>query len=111
MNFGSRPRGRSSNFEEALTSAVGKLASVIFQTPVIRGVNSPSISVELRGKYLQQLKELINLRDIGALTENEYEEHRSIIVDQNLMRNYLNIDIDNNTMSCTMFKHLVQGIP
>ena len=82
MNFGSRPRGRSSNFEEALTNAVGKLASVISPTPVTRGINSPSKSVELRGKYLQQLKELVNLRDIGALTENEYEEHRSIIVDQ-----------------------------
>jgi hypothetical protein len=82
MNFGSRPRGRSSNFEEAFTNAVGKLASAISPTPVTRGVNSPSKSVELRGKYLQQLKELVNLREIGALTENEYEEHRSIIVDQ-----------------------------
>ena len=82
LNFGSRPRGRSSNFEEAFTNAVGKLASAISPTPVTRGVNSPSKSVELRGKYLQQLKELVNLCDVGALTEDEYEEHRSIIVDQ-----------------------------
>ena len=82
LNFGSRPRGRSSNFEEAFTNAVGKLASAISLTPVTRCVNSPSKSVELRGKYIQQLKELVNLRDIGALTEDECEEHRSIIVDQ-----------------------------
>ena len=82
LNFGNRPRGRSINIEEAFTNVVGKLASAISPTPVTRGVNSPSKSVELRGKYLQQLKELVNLRDIGALTEDEYEEHRTIIVDQ-----------------------------
>ena len=88
LNFGSRPRGRASYFEDTLTNVVGKLANALSPTPsctttsVTKGMNSPSKSVELRGKYLQQLKELVNLRDIGALTEDEYEEHRSIIVDQ-----------------------------
>jgi hypothetical protein len=39
--------------------------------------------VNLRGKYIQQLKELVDLRDMGALNEEEYEEHRSAVV--NLM--------------------------
>ena len=47
MNFDSRPCDRSSNFEEALTNAVGKLASAIFPTPVTRGVNSPRRSLKV----------------------------------------------------------------
>ena len=45
--------------------------------------NSPTKLVDLRGKYLQQLKEMVHLRDIGALTPAEYEEHRAVV---NLMR-------------------------
>ena len=40
----------------------------------------PTKAVNLRGKYIQQLKELVDLREIGALTVEEYEEHRSAVV-------------------------------
>ena len=85
-----RPRGRSStgNLADALTDVADKIASAL--SPVSAracspsGQYSPSKSVELRGKYMQQLKEMVNLRDIGALTSDEYEEQRSVVV--NLMR-------------------------
>lgn len=48
------------------------------------GTDSPSKSVSLRSKYMEQLRELHSLFDIGALTVAEYEEQRSVIVD--LMR-------------------------
>jgi len=50
----------------------------------IGNYSSPTKSVELRGKYIQQLKEMVNLHDIGALTDEEYEEQRSVVV--SLMR-------------------------
>ena len=45
---------------------------------------SPTKTVELRSKYMQQLSELVKLREIGALTADEYEEQRITIV--NCMR-------------------------
>ena len=84
LNFGNHPRGRSSHLEETLMNVVGKIASALSPAPtsstmpISRGMNSPSKSVELRGKYLQQLKEMVNLRDIGALTEDEYDQSLSI---------------------------------
>ena len=47
---------------------------------------SPSKSAELRGKYIHQLRELVDLRDIGALTGEEFEEQQCAIV--NLTKNY-----------------------
>lgn len=84
--FGSnRPRGRSNRLEETLTDVAGKIATALSPVPNPQNLlSSPIKSAELRGKYIQQLKEIVNLRDLGALTENEYEEHRSIIV--NLMK-------------------------
>ena len=43
--------------------------------------NSPSKNVELRSKYMQQLRELVNLNEIGALTKDEYEHERLTLVD------------------------------
>ena len=40
--------------------------------------------MELRGKCIKQQKDMVNVRDISALTEEEYEEQRSVVV--NLMR-------------------------
>ena len=81
-----RARGRTnagvSNMTEAFTALAGSLAEVI--SPKQANSDSPTKAVNLRGKYIQQLKELVNLHDIGALTEDEYQEHRSAVV--NLMR-------------------------
>ena len=62
MFGGTRSRGRATQLQ---ASPIPDLSS-----------DSPRESAELRGKYLQQLKE----KEIGALTLSEYEEHRSIIV-------------------------------
>ena len=87
-----RPRGRPStgNLADALTDVADKITNAL-SPPTSQPRNlsgnysqSPSKSVELRGKYIQQLKEMVNLRDIGALTAEEYEEQRSVVV--NLMR-------------------------
>ena len=85
-----RPRGRPSpgNLGDALTDVADKIASALSPaaTPTRSpsgSLSSPSKSVELRGKYIQQLKDIVNLRDIGALTDVEYEQ-RSVPV--NLMR-------------------------
>ena len=42
--------------------------------------NSPTKSVTLRGKYMEQLCDLVHLKEIGALTEEEYQEQRVTIV-------------------------------
>ena len=86
-----RPHGRPStgNLADALTDVADRIANA-FSPTASRAHNpsgnfsSPNKSVELRGKYIQQLKEMVNLRDIGALTDEEYEEQRSVVV--NLMR-------------------------
>ena len=71
--------------EETLTDVAGKIATALSPTPNPHtSLSSPIKSAELRGKYIQQLKDMVNLRDLGALTEEEYQEHRSIIV--NLMK-------------------------
>ena len=78
-----RPRGQASSLA-VLTDIAGKLASAV--SPQISSTpnpNFPTRLVDLRGKYLQQLKEIVHLRDIGALTPAEYEEHRAVV---NLMR-------------------------
>ena len=77
--FGSnRPRHRSNRFEETLAGIVNALS------PPSSSGSSPSKAAELRGKYIHQLKELVDLRELGALTESEYQEHRLIVV--NLMK-------------------------
>lgn len=77
-----RSRGRPNRFEETLSDVAGKIATALSPPP--SSGSSPIKSAELRGKYIQQLKEIVNLREIGALTDIEYEEHRLIIV--NLMK-------------------------
>ena len=81
-----RARGKTksgvNNMTEAFTALAGSIAEVI--SPKQASSDSPTKAVNLRGKYIQQLKELVNLRDIGALTDDEYQEHRSAVV--NLMR-------------------------
>ena len=90
--FGSRrPRGRptSGNLSETLTDVADKFASALSPTTSSTcrssgSYSSPSKPAELPGKYMQQLKELVTLHDIDALTDEEYDEQRLVIV--NLMR-------------------------
>lgn len=42
--------------------------------------SSPTKTAQLRSKYMEQLADLVKLRDIGALTPDEYEEERKVIV-------------------------------
>ena len=82
-----RHRGRpsSSNLAVALTDVADKIANALSPaTTPSRVGTSPGKCVELRGKYIQQLKDLVNLREIGALNSEEYEEQRQVLV--NLMR-------------------------
>lgn len=90
-----RPHGNSrssGNLTEAFTVMADKLTTAFtaqprnsaLSSPSSSSYSSPSKSAELRGKYLQQLRELVELRDIGALTEEEYEEQRFGLV--NLMK-------------------------
>ena len=81
-----RPRGKSNRFEETLSDVAGKIATAL--SPHSSSESSPCKSAELRGKYIQQLKEMVNLKELGALTEGEYEEHRLIVV--NLMKKLSN---------------------
>ena len=79
-----RSCGQSNNLAVTLSDLAGKLVNAVSpQTSTNPNPNSPTKLVDLRGKYLQQLKEMVHLRDIGALTPAEYEEHRAVI---NLMR-------------------------
>ena len=78
-----RPRGQSNNLAVTLTDLAGKLVSAV-SPQTSTNPNSPTKLVDLQGKYLQQLKEMVHLHDIGALTPAEYEEHRAVVV--NLMR-------------------------
>ncbi len=42
---------------------------------------SPTKTANLQSKYMEQLSELLKLREIGALSADEYEEQRKVIVD------------------------------
>ena len=86
-----RVRGRSSTCSSDLNATLTGMANSIVtalspQVPVCpsgSGINSnsPSKSVELCSKYMQQLRELVNLHEIGALTTEEYEDQRRTLVD------------------------------
>jgi len=85
-----RPRGRrNSGLGNTLTTVANKIATALSPAPTVSSsagsMSSPLKNVELRGRYIHQLKDLVNLRDIGALTDDEYEEQRLHVV--NLMRN------------------------
>ena len=83
-----RPRGKpgSSALTDALTNVADRLVTALSPVPTPTHnppsgiLSSPGKSVELRGKYIQQLKDLVNLREIGALTNDEYEEQRLVLV-------------------------------
>lgn len=86
-----RVRGRASTSTSDLNAALTGMADRIvtalspraapLPTSSYTNSNSPSKNVELRSKYMQQLRELVNLREIGALTSEEYEDQRLTLVD------------------------------
>ncbi len=41
---------------------------------------SPNKAADLRSKYIRQLKELVELHEIGALSDEEYREQRHAVV-------------------------------
>ena len=80
-----RSHGQSNNLAVTLSDLAVKLVNAVSpQTSTNPNPNSPTKLVDPWGKYLQQLKEIVHLRDIGALTAAEYEEHRAVV---NLLRN------------------------
>ena len=78
------PRGGSpdGNLSNALTGVAAAIRDVLSPQPNRISLSSPSKAVDLRSKYLQQLKDVLSLHDMGGLTDEEYEEERSTIVRQ-----------------------------
>ena len=87
MFGGKCPRGRS-EYSGELSHALAEMAQSICnalspKTPIRSPANaypSPTKIVELRSKYMQQLTDLVTLREIGALSEEEHEEQQSVVV-------------------------------
>ena len=70
-----RARGQTgtsaTNMTEAFTALTGSIADALSPRQTNSGAtDSRTKAVNLRGKYIQQLKELVDLREIGALRRN-----------------------------------------
>lgn len=85
-----RHRGHSASGElnEALTglakSIVGYLSpqtNTSHASSSSSATLSPAKTAQLRSKYMEQLSDLVKLREIQALTEEEYDEQRKVIVE------------------------------
>ena len=86
-----RHRGHSSSSElnEALTGLAKSISVALSPAPQASNSNvssgatlqSPTKTAHLRSKYMEQLSDLVKLREIGALTSEEYAEQRQVIVD------------------------------
>ena len=89
--FGEKRHRRHSaggELNEALTGLANSIVGYLSpQTNTYRtsscssGTLSPAKTAQLRSKYMEQLSDLVKLREIGALTNEEYEEQRQVIVD------------------------------
>ncbi len=84
-----RPCGQSGQSEltEALTGMANTIATALSPTSNQRGSStastscaSPNKTSDLRSKYIRQLKELVELHKIGALSDEEYQEQRHAVV-------------------------------
>ena len=89
FSVGRSRRSGSTSLNEAFSGLANSISDAMkhnmVATPtMVSTTNSPGKAVSLRSKYMEQLRELHSLFDIGALTAAEYEEQRSVIVD--LMR-------------------------
>lgn len=85
--------GKSRRSGSTLTEAFSGLANSISDamkhnvtaTPTVASAaDSPSkmSQVTLRSKYLEQIREIHSLFEMGALTAAEYEEQRKVVVEQ-----------------------------
>ena len=85
--LGKSQRSNSTQLTEAFSGLANSISDVMRHntTPTTASsTDSPSNVVALCSKYLEQLRELHSLFDIGALTAPEYEEQRGVVVE--LMR-------------------------
>ena len=78
---------------KSLTGLANSIAIALVPNQLQQSVSSnstasPTKTAQLRSKYMEQLQDLIKLCDIGALTSDEYEEERDVIV--NSMRKLKN---------------------
>ena len=90
-----RPRASSASgqLNEALTGLANSIAIALVPNQLQQSASSsstasPTKTAQLRSKYMEQLKNLIDLRDLGALTPDEYEKEREVII--NSMRKLKN---------------------
>ena len=80
----------SGELNEALTglakSIVGYLPPLPPQTNTSCASSSssatllPAKTAQLRSKYMEQLSDLVKIQEVGALTNEEYEEQQQVIV-------------------------------
>lgn len=79
-----RASSASGQLNEALTGLANSIAVALAPNQVEQRASSNTSSstktAQLRSKYMEQLADLVKLRDIGALTPDEYEEERKVIV-------------------------------
>ena len=81
-----RARGRHCSDPNTALDCIADRITATFSphTVPVRSVNnssSPSKNAELCSNYMQQLRELVNLQEMGALTSEEYEDQRLALVD------------------------------
>ena len=85
--------GKSRRSGSKLTEALSGLANTISDTVKANVTTTPTApftadspskmsQVTLRSKYLEQIREIHSLFEIGALTATEYEEERMVVVEQ-----------------------------
>lgn len=81
-------RGLSASGElnEALTGLAKSISVALSPQPSTShggstATRSPTKTANLRSKYMEQLSDLVKLREIGALSNEEYEDQRQVIVD------------------------------
>ena len=65
---------------DALTGVAVAIRDVLRPQPTKVSTASPSKAVDLRSKYVQQLKELMSLYEMGTRTDAKFQEERSTVV-------------------------------
>ena len=82
-----KPENEMSTVFTELAKSVVSVVSVLSpqasaHTPTSSGCVSPNKIVDLRSKYIQQMRELHSLHELGALTESEFKEQKQPILVQ-----------------------------
>ena len=84
FSVGRSRRSGSTSLNEAFNGLANSISDAMkhsmVATPTMASTtNSPGKAVSLRSKYMEQLRELHSLFDMGALTAPEYEEQHVIV--------------------------------